>query len=207
MKADMKTMRDYYDATASDTAENWYDNEMMLPFLQRFIGLLDTNPRVLDAGCGTGCESMRLAKLGADVVGIDISEESLKIARTKNPNCRFELMDLKRIDNSIGAFDGVVSLGVIVHIEDIDLQMIFENFINVMKSKGFLLIAFVSGEGFCDRRSFLEVNGEKYNRTFFLHRSERIIEVAQKSGFKYYDEWFLEELFGQWKFLVFSCGL
>jgi len=196
-------MKDYYNATASDTAENWYSNDMMLPFLKRFVGLFDTIPRILDAGCGTGCESMRLATLGADVVGIDISEESIKIAKTKNPNCRFELMNLAQLDNSMGVFDGVVSLGVIVHIENSDLQTIFENFIKAIKLGGFLLIAFVNGNGFCERRSYLEVNGEKYNRTFYLHQSERVIEVAQKAGFEYYEEWLLDEPLGQWKFLVF----
>ena len=197
-------MIDYYDATANDTADNWYSNEMMLPFLKRFVGLFNTKPRILDAGCGTGCESMRLANLGSEVVGIDVSEESIKIARTKNPNCRFELMDLKQSYDSVGVFDGIVSLGVVIHFEDSDLKIIFDNFYKSLKSQGFLFLAFVAGDGFCERRSYLKVNDIEYNRAVYLHQPERIIRAAQESGFKYYDEWFLSEPLGQWKFLVFE---
>jgi len=93
---------------------------------------------------------------------------------------------------------------MIIHIQDCDLQMAFDNFIKAIKPEGLLFLAFVAGDGFCEKRSYLEVNGEKYNRNFYLHQPERIIEMAQKSGFKYYDEWFLEEQLGQWKFLIFS---
>jgi len=200
----MKSMRDYYDATAYDTAESWYPNELMLPFLRKFVGLLGANPRILDAGCGTGCESMRLTSLGANVVGIDISEGFIIIARERNPGCRFELIDIKQLDDSLGVFDGAISLGVIIHFEDIDLRMVFDNFAKITRPKGFLFLGFIAGAGFCDRRSYLEVNGEEYNRKVHLHQPERVVEVAEKSGFRYYDEWFLEEQLGQWKFLVFS---
>jgi len=199
-----KGMKDYYDATAHDTAIEWYANELMLPFLKRFIGLFDTNPRILDAGCGTGCESMRLAGLGADVVGVDLSEESIKIAKTRNPTCRFELMDLKQLDNSIGIFDGIVSLGVVIHIEDYDLHMVFDSFAKVIKPNGFLFLGFVGGDGFCERRSHLEINGEKFNRAVYLHQPKRIKEAAQEFNFDYRDEWFLDEPLGQWKFLIFN---
>jgi len=196
-------MKNYYDATAHDTAVEWYNNELMLPFLKKFVGFFGTSPRILDAGCGTGCESMRLAGLGADVVGIDLSEESIKIAKTRNPNCRFKLMDLKQLNNSIGVFDGIISLGVIIHIEDCDLHTVFSNFAKVVNLNGFLFLGFVSGDGFCEKRSLLEVSGEKFNRAVYLHQPERIKEVAQKFNFDYCDEWFLEKPLGQWKFLVF----
>ncbi len=42
------------------------------------------NPRVLDAGCGTGGEAILLASLGCEVVGLDVSPELLDIARRKS---------------------------------------------------------------------------------------------------------------------------
>ncbi len=41
--------------------------------------------RVLDAGCGTGRVAIRLAELGHDVVGVDVDESMLAVARREAP--------------------------------------------------------------------------------------------------------------------------
>lgn len=84
MDEDMKNIADYYNKTANKWAEKWYPVEIMLTMLKKFIELFNTKPRILDAGCGTRYESMRLENLGAEVVGVDISEESIKIAQAKS---------------------------------------------------------------------------------------------------------------------------
>ena len=200
-----KGVEDFYNKTANEWAEKWYLDETMLPLLKKFIGLFDITPRILDAGCGAGYESIRLSGLGAEVVGIDISKESIKIARTKNPNCRFELMNLKQLDDSIGDFDGIVSIASIIHIEDCDLKVVFNNFGKIIKPKGFLFVVFVEGSGFSERRSIVEIDDEKYNRAFYLHQPDKITEVAKKYGFEYYSEWFLDEPIGQWKYFIYQA--
>jgi len=200
----MKGVKEFYDKTANDWADKWYSDETMLPLLKKFIELFDTKPRILDAGCGAGYESMRIVNLGAEVVGIDISAESLNIARIKNPNCRFELMNFKQMDNSLGVFDGIVSISSIIHIEDCDLQIVLDNFGKIIKSMGFLFIVFAEGDGYNEKKSIREIDGEKYNRATYHHQPNRIIEVAQKSGFRYFDEWFLDEPLGQWKHYIFQ---
>ncbi|TCS85230.1 methyltransferase family protein, partial [Keratinibaculum paraultunense] len=37
----------------------------------------------MDVGCGTGNFSIKLAKMGCEVVGIDVSKEMLKVAEEK----------------------------------------------------------------------------------------------------------------------------
>lgn len=204
MSENIKGVKDFYNTTASEWAEKWYSDETMLPLLKMFVSLFPDNPRILDAGCGAGYESMRLSHLGAEVVGVDISEESIKIAKIKNPNCRFDLMDCRQLDDSIGIFDGIAAIALLVHIEDCDLHIVFENFNRVVKPLGYLFIAFVEGDGFNEKRSYVEINGENYNRAFYLHQPKRITEVAKEFGFDYYDEWFLDEPIGQWKYLIFK---
>jgi SAM-dependent methyltransferase len=45
--------------------------------------------RVIDAGCGSGILTGKLAEAGFEVVGIDASAELLEIARLENPGARF----------------------------------------------------------------------------------------------------------------------
>lgn len=67
---------------------------------------------VLDIPCGTGRHALRLARKGASVLGVDITEEYLKEARRKGarvPNARFVRGDMRRIPLQ-GEFDAAVNL-------------------------------------------------------------------------------------------------
>jgi SAM-dependent methyltransferase len=53
---------------------------------------------VLDAGCGTGRVAIELARRGFDVVGVDVSEEMLAVAREVAPELDWALADLADLD-------------------------------------------------------------------------------------------------------------
>lgn len=73
---------------------------------------------VLDAGCGTGGHSLRLAELGYDVCGVDRSEAMLELARQKGSPSRgsvewiqqdLQSLDLGRSFDACGCFFAVLS--------------------------------------------------------------------------------------------------
>lgn len=78
--------------------------------------------RILDVGCGTGVQTLELARHGELVVGLDISKELLKIAQTKcreKPNIHLLEADATKIPFPDGYFDAVFSYGdVLSHIPD-----------------------------------------------------------------------------------------
>lgn len=49
--------------------------------------------KVLDLGCGTGRHSCLLSRMGYKVIGIDLAEEMLRVARKKCPKVEFRKMD------------------------------------------------------------------------------------------------------------------
>jgi trans-aconitate methyltransferase len=53
--------------------------------------------RILDLGCGTGALTAEIAGRGAEVLGVDRSEEMIAQARKKFPALRFELMDAREL--------------------------------------------------------------------------------------------------------------
>lgn len=97
----------FYDLTAERTADQWYTEELLKPTIEEFVSFLPNNPKILDLGCDPGHESMRLAKTGAQVLGIDYSEECIKVAKQRNPYCRFEVFDFRYLDQRYGHFNGV----------------------------------------------------------------------------------------------------
>jgi SAM-dependent methyltransferase len=71
---------------------------------------------VLDAGCGTGENALHLASLGLDVVGVDVAETALSIAREKAADravdADFVLADALRLDRLGQVFDTVLDSGL-----------------------------------------------------------------------------------------------
>lgn len=71
--------------------------------------------RILEYGCGIGrnVSYLQAAFPGAEIIGTDISEASLEIARAENPGVRFEG---ERADLPLGDFDLIFVAGVFHHI-------------------------------------------------------------------------------------------
>jgi SAM-dependent methyltransferase len=205
MNGETRGTKDFYNDIAREFSDTWYENESMLPVLQEFVSLLEEHPRVLDLGCGAGYESMRLKRLGAEVVGIDYSEEPIKIARDRNPDCIFHLMDFKNMDASIGTFDGIAAIASLIHIGESDLDLVFGNIRKVLKPGGYVLLAVVEGDGVSAERSRIERNGIRYDRTFYLHKKARLDTAAKNTGFEFFKELTMPEesaAYG-WKCFIF----
>lgn len=92
------------------------------PYVNRAIDrLIDPPPgsRVLDVGCGNGFLAARYADRGCSVVGIDLSESGIAIARRQSPQARFEVAAADdRLLERLGEqpFDYVISTEVIEHL-------------------------------------------------------------------------------------------
>jgi SAM-dependent methyltransferase len=82
-------------------------------------------PRILDAGCGTGCSTEYLIALnpGAEITAIDISPGALEVAkercqRSVNGGANFQHLSLFDADQLPGEFDLINSVGVLHHTAD-----------------------------------------------------------------------------------------
>jgi ubiquinone/menaquinone biosynthesis C-methylase UbiE len=71
---------------------------------------------VLDAGCGTGENALHVATLGLRVVGIDVAERALSIARAKaadrGVDAEFVLADALQLERLRRMFDTVLDCGL-----------------------------------------------------------------------------------------------
>jgi SAM-dependent methyltransferase len=114
--------RETYDAMAADYVAHYegnpytalYERPAVQALLPRVARL-----RVLDAGCGTGRASVWLAEQGADVVGVDVSAEMLRMARADVPSASFVLADLAEpLPFEDASFDAVVSSLVMHYLRD-----------------------------------------------------------------------------------------
>ncbi len=74
--------------------------------------------KVLCLGCGSGEECRYLADKGADVVGVDLSKELIRIAKESYPDIQFFVSDIEKLDFENESFDFVYSSLVMHYKED-----------------------------------------------------------------------------------------
>jgi len=105
-------------------------------------GRITNESRVLDAGCGTGRYSLEIGKrTGAKVVGTDYSRGMLGQACRKEVG-RWLQSDIARLPFGDRAFDTVIIMLVLQHVDDVPLAISEAN--RVLKNGGQLVIVTVS---------------------------------------------------------------
>ena len=181
----------FYDINAEKIANEWNENSIMMPNIKEFIEILPDGPKVLDLGCGPGYESMRMASLGADVIGIDYSEESIRVARERFPYIKFVVQDFRYLDVGIGAFDGVFACASLIHNEKSELPIIFEGIKQVLKPNGYIMVVIRDGSGVLERP--YKNGNEDLIRRIFLHTKEDFSAIALRHGFKFISESQIED--------------
>ena len=116
---DLNTQRAYYDDRwrAAVTRANLPQLGRAIAILEGLRALGQRDPRILDLGCGTGWLSVILGRFGP-TTGIDLSPVAIERARQLYPDVEFVAGDLFSASLPQGAFDVVVGVQVIEHVED-----------------------------------------------------------------------------------------
>jgi cyclopropane-fatty-acyl-phospholipid synthase len=100
--------------------------------------------RVLDIGCGWGGLALYLHRqTGAQVLGVTLSSEQLKVARARAEaqevadKVRFELIDYRQVT---GSFDRIVSVGMFEHVGPRHYEAFFRKCRNLLTDDGVMLL-------------------------------------------------------------------
>lgn len=119
-------------AKFNKVAQLWWDPHgkmgnlhVINPLRKKFIlDQIDTpQPRILDVGCGGGILAEALAKSGAQVTGIDLSQFSLEAARRHaraeglEIDYRYESAE-QLVQEQAGSFDAVTCMEMLEHVPD-----------------------------------------------------------------------------------------
>jgi SAM-dependent methyltransferase len=170
--------RAYHDLFHDELTRKDYDRAL----LDGFAARLPKDALLCDAGCGPCAHIGRyLAEKGLGVVGVDISDRCVELARAHNPGMRVERGDLAHLSFSAEFFDGVVAYYSILHTPKQAVDEIFTEFRRILKPAGHLLVAVKAGAGEGYQRGFLGVETEIY---FSLFSEEEIAGYFERAGFQ-----------------------
>jgi SAM-dependent methyltransferase len=110
---DTSAVRAAYDTVAEAYAEAFADDLLQLPLarqvLDSFVERLAAGELVLDLGCGPGQVGQYLAERGLRIVGMDLAENMLRVARQRTGIARLACGDMRAMPLRSGSFSGVAA--------------------------------------------------------------------------------------------------
>ena len=127
-----------WDASYLDGPAPW-DTGQPQPAIVRLAGEGAFTGAVLDAGCGTGENALHIASLGLHVLGVDVAETALSIARKKAEargiDADFVVADAFHLDRLGRVFETVLDCGLF-HTFDSDEQREYVASLTSVTSRG-----------------------------------------------------------------------
>jgi SAM-dependent methyltransferase len=96
--------------------------------------------KILEAGCGLGRWVLYLKSKGCDITGIDIARDGLARIASHEPEAKVVAGNIESLPFNDNAFDAVISLGVVEHLEH-GTEKALSEFHRALKPGGVLLLA------------------------------------------------------------------
>lgn len=177
-------MNDQVKEGYNKAAENYSegrDKFKSLPHLEELNKLLPQSSTVLDIGCGAGDPVDKyLVEHGHKVIGLDISEKQIELARVKVPGGQFSVKDMSELtEGDYQDLDAVVSFYAIFHTPKETHLETLQKINSFLKNNGLLLVTMGSGEWEGSEENFFGA------KMFWSHfGAEKNIEIIKEAGFE-----------------------
>ena len=165
----MNSTIDYYNQNAEAFVSGTLQVDMSY-CRDRFMKYLSPGCRILDAGCGSGRDTIAFAEKGYEVDSFDASEE---ICRLASANTGIEVKCLRFEDLSAAdEYDGIWACASLLHVRKKDLPEVFHKLGILLKDGGILYASFKYGT---DER-------EKNGRCFSDMTEQELTDLVTREG-------------------------
>ena len=172
---------------------NWYDKHAkefaqkagsaVYDTMSQFTKLLPKGGKILDAGCGSGRDTMLFGQGGFDATGLDLSSGLIEEAKKENPECKFLVGDMRALPFPNNDFDGVWANASLLHFETRqDVEKSLQEFNRVLKEHGILYVSVKLQTG--KEKTGLEEDKRFAESRFFQYFTpEEMHELLKDAGF------------------------
>ena len=160
----------YYNRHAEEFCAGTFSADMSRS-RDRFLAYLQPGSAILDAGCGSGRDTLAFLSAGYQVDAFDASEEMCRIASQKTGipvrRQRFEKLEGRKL------YDGIWACASLLHVAAADLPDVLVRLYRLLKKQGIMYVSFKLGDG----------ERQKDGRYFNDMREEILCRLLCDAGF------------------------
>lgn len=175
-----KLVREGYNKAAKGYRATRNEDLPEMKVLPEFTDRIEPGSRVLDAGCGSGQIVTKYLSERFETIGVDISDEQIKLAKINAPKATFIRQDMTKLDFPDEHFGGILSYYAIFHIPREEHYDLLKNFYRMLKPGGVALLVFSCG----DEPEW--INEDFFGAKMFWNSwdNEIYLEMLEKIGFE-----------------------
>ena len=171
-----------------DKISQLYANEFDKPsdHIDDFLKLIPIGGGILDAGCGPGVDSDYMQSKGYEVVGVDVSDKMIDLARKKNSKGHFEKADIRELSFKPETFNGILASFSVIHIPKKDLSKTLCDFYKILKYSGIIYLGIQEGKS----QEIIIDEPLKLDEKIFLNiiSAEELRQSLKDAGFEILNE-------------------
>lgn len=169
-----------YNENATKYLKEYLTDQSDFPYVDNFLKLIPKTSSILDVGSGPGFFAKYIFDKGFQIIGIDLSQKMIEIAKENFPQINFRLMDMRQLIFPEHSFDAVLCAYSLIHIPTEEIYETLKDFKRVLNKGGYILIITPSGKP--DKIISEPLFG--INMFYNLFTKDRIAKVLSSSGFK-----------------------
>ena len=177
-------LRETYNRIAASWHAAHANDDWWIEGTNSFAQLLQPGASVLDIGCGSGMKCKYFCDRGFKVLGIDISDAMIEIAKREAPRAEFKLLSMADLDSIPDTFDAVFAQASLLHIPKKDAGDVVMKMARRVAKDGLLYIAVKEArEGMPDEQIMTENDyGYDYERFFSFFTMDELEEYLRNAS-------------------------
>lgn len=151
------------------------------------VNNLEKGSKILDVGTAIGDYPKYLTERcdkNFKAIGIDSSDNMIKVVMKNAPKANFEVMDMRRIYFQENSFAAIICLATLIHVDDDTAIKVLEKFDSMLKNNGIIIVNVM--EHISGNKEIYEKEpfNPKYNTYFNRYSKEFFIKWFKNNNYE-----------------------